>query len=290
MLIAATKHKLRLKKTGLIEDEVTSTIFGPIVDMPGGAAWNIIKGLSKASGISKELLSDSPVDKVEANFWPDFYKNVLDEYRIHVIPDVYFHFSFQDGTSCNVLLEVKWGQALGPRCELVRQWTTRPRSAEEWIHLYLATWEGRGKSERDNSIEILRKGCDEFSLKCYSPNEPKFVFPQLPNKEANIWKNRLGVIGWRHVQKLATEMTRNDYPEATKRWANGVKCFLEYHGYIPFIGFDWLQEEIMAPTSPDDDIFFHIKPWFGFLAIIEIICNESESIFFRGQVTQFSKD
>jgi hypothetical protein len=268
MLVAAINGKLRLKKTGLVEDEVTSTIFGPVADMSAGCAWNIIRIMSTTAGISEKLPSATQVDEVNAEFWPKHDNSPLNVNGTYVEPDVVFRFHFQDGTYCNVLLEVKWGATINPPCELVRQWTKRPKKTEQWIHIYLVTSEGRGKAECDKSIEILRKGCDNLDLRCCSRQPAKFDQPLPPNNEANLWKNHLGTISWRHVQQLAERLSRTEKPGIMQRWAKGVQCFLEHERYTPFIGFDWLKNNIYQTLDDESQITFFRKAnrfWLSFM-------------------------
>jgi len=285
MLTAAASktNKLRLEKGSLCEDEITSTVFGPLAYMTIENAWNIMREIAEAAGIAIGIPQSTEVDEFNPKFWPRHGNDKLLDARSYVEPDVVFHFHFRDGSTLNVLIEVKWGATLNPRCELIRQWLTRPSEKEPWIHLYLVTQQGQGRQDLQDSIAILSRGCSECrdNTKC---TYERFLYPTDADKEANDWRECQRAISWHHIQKLADDLSKSDkMSEVVKRWGKGVRNFLTHEGYVPFTGFafSWLTAKDTEEILKCKAVFFHREPMFDFLDGILISCDEFEMVFFH---------
>lgn len=272
MLTAAASkpNKLRLEKGSLCEDEITSTVFGPLAYMSIENAWIIMRKIVEAADIATGLPQSTEVDNFNPEFWPKHKNDQLLGERSYVEPDMVFRFHFRDGSTFNVLIEVKWGAVLNPRCELIRQWLTRPVNDERWIHIYLVTQEGQGQQDRRDSIKILSEGCESCNNdhKCAPP---RFRY-QTDAGRADIWGNCLRTIDWRHIQKLADDLSRSDkeISEVIKRWSEGVRNFLSHEGYVPFTGFNWLADDCYQALDETDQISLFAKSnWFSFIQKIK---------------------
>jgi hypothetical protein len=259
MLVAAEKNKLK-RKIKLWEDEATSTVFGPLVDMDPSEVWKVVNKMILASGKEENLLPQnySPSD-CEIKFWSR---------NSNVEPDVMFHFKAPNGNNINLLLEVKWRNGkVSPTCELIRQWLTRPIPSEQWFHIYLVDSEAKRRHDVDTSLKILADGCDNDVSTC-SCEKIKFVRPAKSANVANFWKEYLGLISWRHMQKIVQQIEAASLtPCSLSRWAKGIRCFLEWCGYVPFVGFNWLNENRyqILEEGADNNLFIKLS-WFSYLA------------------------
>jgi hypothetical protein len=281
MLDAAAKNKLRLNKEVLIEDEITSTIFGPIAYMKLDEAWKIIKSIAVHANILESNTPSAIPNYFKINFWPNHQKN-----HQNVQPDIACRFQFDDKTACNILIEIKWRAGLYPPCELVRQWLTRPVPHERWLHIHIVPHVTQGKKDIDDSINILKGDCKKECGEC-SDDSPKYNQPEHPQKEATAWKDCLGFIAWNNIQDIAQKYSEsNKSTKNLSRWGEGVHKFLEKHGYIAFIGFKWLDENKYAILDKESNSMFFIKSdWFSFLNDFkyDVLDNSIEYTLFKSK-------
>lgn len=256
MLDAAARNKLRLKKHSLVEDEITSSIFGPVAYMQPSDAWEVIKDIARKTEIHNNLPSGIP-SSFDIEFWPKHET---------IEPDIKFCCQFPDNTTCSFLIEIKWRASLNPPCELVRQWLTRPFPGERWFHIYVVPLMAVGKQDCEKSVRILKYGCKSENC-TYCSGEPLGYRPPLyPDKEAEIWQECLGVIDWSHIQGAVEYHSRHGKTSNIRRWGRGVNSFLEKHGYIPFTGFAWLEKSEYEILSEDcGTSFFNKSDWLSFL-------------------------
>jgi len=265
MLVAATRSKLK-RKTDLWEDEVTSIIFGPLIDMPAKDVWHFLRRMAIDAGIESNMLPLMVPVGLSLQFWPR-HRQVESEIVLNIEPDVVFNFVMPDGSNFNVMLEIKWEKGkLTPRCELVRQWLTRPACQENWVHIYLVPSEANGSKDIKESVFILRSSCEDNSLNCCQKNPYRYNPPQNPNRESLLWQRCLGAISWRHVQQETQRISVSAADTVLGRWAKGVMLFLERQDYTPFIGFSWLAEcQYQSLDNSEFGWLFAKADWFSFV-------------------------
>lgn len=263
MLIAAENNKLKRKKVKFWEDEITSIVFGPLQIISAISAHcvlEVVLKIARDAGINENILPKSKAVNVIVKFWQKMLNNIE--------PDVVFCFDMLDDVTFNVMVEIKWGAPLTPSCELIRQWLNREPvgTTNNWIHIYLLPSEIRGQHDIQSSIDILRRGCEPQGMNCYNNcNGTKFNRPQDANEISLDWDSRLGTISWNKFHKIMTT-TRSELV-AINQWAQGVNYFLCNQGYIPFIGFTWLQEDqYFLIDNISDKFIFSKDPWFAFLS------------------------
>lgn len=248
MIIAAQKRKIK-RKIRLYEDEITSCIFGEMRNLNPKALWRIFGRFVSYSNISEELWPEKEPTKVEFEFWP----------RIgDVEPDLIIHFYDGDNVFLHIMVEVKWGGKLFPKCELVRQWESRNFIKAPWLHLYLVKRTDSVYKEVSDSFTIAGGNCSQVPCNnCYGKNRK--VRNILTKKEIDDWKKRLGYLSWNDFLTASKELGKLE-PDFTK----GIANFLENQDIISFSGFSWLCRE-MHLLEENNLHFFRPTPWFDFL-------------------------
>jgi hypothetical protein len=121
MLAAAANGKLK-RRRDYLEDEITSIFFGGLQLLPIKTIWSLFAKIAKQANIHSDAFSSSPTS---ANFeyWPRF--DNIEPDLVNVEPDLVINFK-QDGRPLlNIIVEVKWNSPLNPKCELVKQWSSR---------------------------------------------------------------------------------------------------------------------------------------------------------------------
>lgn len=224
MLTAAVNGKLK-RQVSLWEDEVTSCIFGEMRHLNASSVWRIFRHLAETAHIGDLIRSEEMPDKVEFEFWP---KTGLVE------PDLMVHFYKRDLSLLHIIVEVKWGAKLSPKCELVRQWGHRPTAEDNWVHLYLVKDVSTGIGEIASSLAISKSKCTDERYSCCDVDTKKRDEISAMNFSTKDWQNHLGCIGWRDV----IEATRG-VDEIHK----GIRIFFEKQGIEVFSGFSQLSDE-----------------------------------------------
>jgi hypothetical protein len=269
MLTAAAHGKLK-RQLKFWEDEITSCIFGTMQHLPVRMTWEIFGRIAAAAKINKGLFNVILPERFEFEFWPKWATG-----SGYVEPDLVVHFFKDNQPILHIIVEVKWGAQLSPPCELVRQWRHHlPDDRATWLHLYLVEDSAKGWKEIADSVDFFEDYCPQGCTSC----EDKKIKKGLSNgRKFNVsdWKASLGCIGWRHLVNAICDITQ-DHGE----WVEGVSVFFEKQGIVPFIGFEWLQEEKMGSVSPDDEVFFRREPWFCFLNYMVINGDEANIDFF----------
>lgn len=209
-------------------------------------------------------------DQAMFKFWPE-WKTASG----YVEPDLVVHFTKGNQPLLNIILEVKWDSPLSPPCELVRQWRYHlPDDTETWLHFYLVKDSANGWNDITDSLKYFAEDCPAGCTNC----DDKLVKKGLSNGrkfKVSDWNERLGCIGWRHLVNAV-----RDNPQGHPEWGKGVPVFFQWQGIVPFTGFtSLLPKENIGIISPDDEVFFHREPWFGFLYDLTINCDEIEMFF-----------
>ena len=224
MLTAAVHGKLK-RQVKLWEDEVTSCIFGEMKHLNVSSVWSIFRHLAETAHVSDSIWPKEIPDRVEFEFWPKTGP---------VEPDLIVHFFKRNFPLLHIIVEVKWGAKLSPKCELVRQWGHRLAAEDNWLHLYLVQNVSSGMGEIASSLEIAKSKCTDEKYSCCDVDTQKKDEISAMSFEPKDWENCLGCIGWRDV----VEATRG-----VDGIHEGIRIFFEKQGIEIFSGFSQFSDE-----------------------------------------------
>ena len=249
MLIAALKNQDR-NINCLCEDEITSSVFGPLSFMQVEDVWALFNAWLP---IPDELLPGTQPTKVSFAFWP----NLLKDIGGLIEPDLVCRFkNDKDEHLLTIMIEVKWNAGSGDN-QLIKQWGALPdMEKEKAIHVYLVKKTAAGKKEIEKSLAT-----EVFFLK-------------------KQWRERLFCVGWRSlIETIKFKRPRSISP-AMGRWSDAVEAFLRKLGLTAFSGFDWL-EKTKPIIVPETEAFWKPIPWFSGLEKIEVPTVQGEDLFWQ---------
>lgn len=189
------------------EDEITSTLFGPLEFMTPLDVWFIAE---KILGEDK-LPTESPT-KFELNFW-----RTLENGKE---PDAELIFYANNNPILAILFELKWGASEGVDKE--------------------------GKYQLDTQWEAFRKlhRCDAYHLFIAKESAVKKVEEAINKGRENIWGGKLTCRSWDGVRGILDKVVKED-GYAVYRWACLVNNFLQLATATqPFGGFGMSAEEV----------------------------------------------
>ncbi len=204
------KHRKRASSNRLYEDEITSSVFGPIAFMPTAEAWALVRSAFRVSGSPAGFSPDSHY----VEFWP----TLRVEGQI-VEPDLVF--SFRDGRSgeglkatvFRLLVEVKWDApasnraAVGPGDQLARQWKAMA-------------------SELGDAAVVMR-----YLVRHTAGAQEEIDGCQRRLRSANL---ELELVSW---HELAGNSVRRPAGALSMMWGDLVESLLRRLGVVPFSGF-----------------------------------------------------
>ena len=202
------------------EDEITSTIFGPLDFMQPADVWTFVSALLANSGV------DSTLPKTDATQCQiDFWKHFKLAGRNYVEPEIVFTFSFEKGAEVKVILEVKWFAKLSGKNQLIDQWNCL------------------SKEEKQSSYHI-------FLVREYTDT----------GKWGPIWENESGrpllQIYWSSLRNVIEKISISEDDTPLGRWATLADNFLKSVNVKHFDGFpscsvdclQYLDKQIYYPT------------------------------------------
>lgn len=208
MLIAAARNKLTShKKTRFVEDEITSTIFGPLTYFSSSEIWYFFETLIKYMLVDENLwpVRSSKQINVKFFFWP-LMKTTNGE---KIEPDVLVKFRVKKATILTILVEVKWDCLQSSQDQLAKQWDAIDSfERENCFHLYLV----RRLKEAECEIKRMFERNSGVDLS-------KFRF----NKR--IWQQRLFCMSWEQLMYIAQENLLSGSLSLNK-WASNIAAFL----------------------------------------------------------------
>ena len=182
------------------EDEITSTVFGPLDFMESGA---ILRFWSKIF----ELV-DRPLSFPEG--LPIRHEYELWRKNNGIEPDAHLTFFWPDNSRFDILIEVKWRSPLSGKDQLHRQWLDYLNDAERkncW-HVFIAPEISEGISARNSDM-------------------------------GNVWKigdeQRLVLVSWAQIRDALSRCL--DYSSSLTKWAEITNGFLQSIGIRRFKGF-----------------------------------------------------
>jgi hypothetical protein len=188
------------------EDEIVSTIFGPLEFVDAASVFNFWTDVIQLERESTEFPVTLPV-RCQFALWPRNNK---------VEPDAHFTFLWADNKRFDVLVEFKWRARLVPEDELHRQWQnylTDDVRGNCW-HVFIA---------RDISAGLVAKGLEEVN----------------GIKIGKVWQigndDRLILISWAQIRDTLTRYRNRS--DGLARWAVLIGHFLEEIGIVRFKGF-----------------------------------------------------
>lgn len=213
-----TEHKVHE------EDEITSTVFGPLDFLPALDVYRFWSRILHSTGHAAFLPSEPPAD-VNIALWSR--RNASSD-RNSIEPDGIVTMKSVDGKTYILLLELKWRAGLGgeDKNQLHRQWMQFLNKMEraQALHLFIAP---------------------EISAGAQAPN----------NEEAggDVWQSpggsRLVLLPWLRIRAILGEFAKEN--SALGRWAKLSDLFLERVGIRRFAGFmDITQFSVPSVNSP----------------------------------------
>ena len=203
----------------IIEDELTSCVFGPLRTMQPAQAW---KSCLALLGLDDWSPCPEP-SRVDIRFWPRFKRDDGG----HVEPDLHVVAWAGGQVVATILVEVKWRASLGDD-QLLDQW--------KWISVGGES----GDKLRERSHHVLAS---------YRPiaHAEKIEEQRSRQNEGMKWGDRLVEVSWHDVARnLETEGIRL---EDVETWRKDLLRFLASQGIVAFEGFQHLH---IAPVGPVD--------------------------------------
>lgn len=272
MLIAAKKGKLRIHFNSydkLIEDEITSTIFGPLRYFSATEVYDFLKNLGK-SKLEKKELWPSPNDNLRVEF--DFWPKILSSDNGEKEPDIIIRFKNGNDVLLCLVFEVKWGkgscqssiqESTGAPSQLAEQWhRISENERKHSLHVYLA-WDKEKISQEFVRMFDLENGLNFRELKF----------------SKKTWRDRLLGITWGEVAYTLQSM-KLPYKSSFHDWLEEVAEFLDKFGFSKFTGFEGLVT-FDVPLMHQKILFWRHFNGFNFLEKIDVgACNKDSSIFF----------
>ena len=203
----------------IIEDELTSCVFGPLRAMRPAQAW---KSCLVLLGLDDWSLCPEP-SRVEIRFWPRFKRD--DGW--HVEPDLHVVAWAGGQVVATILVEVKWYNALREN-QLLDQW--------KWISV-----DGQRREElRECSQHVL---LSDRPLRYSKQTDDQ----RERQQEEPKWGDRLVEISWHEVARnLNAE--RSELKEG-EMWRNDLVRFLASQGIAAFDGFQPVQDVRIGPIE-----------------------------------------
>jgi hypothetical protein len=231
MLIAwIRKSRMRAKNFAFTEDEITSTVFGPIKFMDSRDAW---RAVCEAGLVSTTPLRDAVPRRHFVDFWPPFLnpgRPRFDEWH-HESPDVLFRFEFDNAQELWLILEVKWNEPQtshdneGRNTQLAHQWLAVTKSDR--------ANDVRAKGKLDFKHTYLTKN---FSEARSGIVETADCTAQGFDSDRKTWIANALPLTWADLRANLERLARNNSSQLCD-WAHAVSEFLSIKNVMPFHGF-----------------------------------------------------
>jgi hypothetical protein len=222
MLIVPSRSHPKVKK--FVEDEVTTTVFGPLRFMSSLEAWDAVvyAGLIKKD----HTLAATAVRDHSIKFFHSFNNpnpRKVDWKRKS--PDVVFHFDFGDGGKLWLVLEVKWNAKQsshdndGKGAQLAYQWIAiKPEAQRE------------GARVRQAYLTLRRSDADAALDQAKQPTVDGYDYFEWREQAKPV------AVTWLDLDKKLDDVALRNH-SSIGRWAEDVRKFLEIRGVKLFDGF-----------------------------------------------------
>ena len=207
-------HEIRVGE----EDEITSTVFGPLEFMEAASVFQFWGEVFRLQGRSAVFPTERPV-RFNFVLWPK--KN-------RVEPDAHLTFFWADNQRFDILIEIKWRAPLSGKDQLHAQWL-------------------------DYLDKDVRKNCWHVFI---APEISAGLAARESGK-GNVWRigddDRLILVSWAQIRDALFKCrTRSD---GLARWAALTSDFLERIGIRRFDGFARAHRELPAAEVVYDRFF-----------------------------------
>ncbi|MHB8762645.1 MAG: hypothetical protein ACYC6J_09760 [Coriobacteriia bacterium] len=268
MLEAA--HRCKMMTLKLHEDEITSTVFGPLRYFPAQEIFSIFRDLLDLP----EGAGSEPVEEVVFDFWPNL---ATDGGRVE--PDLLIQFVGPKGPGLSVLVEVKWDTGRSSACQLVAQWRQLLASPSQkggrQVHVYLVKHRARGAAERHRSMAIARRGCEE----CDTPRTCTPARRKRIGSGHSTKTDWLKLVTWGDVRLLLRRLAKNDSPMLSN-WAGSCDAFLSRVGITTLEGFRWVDNVPLNAEHVRSATFWNPEGWFDFLKKNDLLVLPRQEVHF----------
>jgi hypothetical protein len=189
------------------EDEITSTVFGPLNFMEVEPVFRFWRSVFSYSGVIDISPAMSP-DSCELRLWP--IKRIEASERSWIQPDAHLTFYWKNGARIDILVEVKWQHSLSPdnvANQLRQQWTEYldGEVRDYCWHVFIAPEISEG-----------------IAVSCGS--------------DGRLWRGgKLILISWVQLRDVLSSL--GEGKDGLSRWAKDTDGFLEKIGIRRFKGF-----------------------------------------------------
>lgn len=217
------------------EDEITSTVLGPLDFMAPADAHRFWRRVLVTAGHA-EFLPNEPPERVDFRFWHRYEATSKSSF---IEPDMVVRMHWSGGHYRILLIELKWRAPLSGDDQLHRQWQYCLAGTEhaQALHLFIAP---------------------EVSAGAQAPYNDK--------AGGDVWKNgdggsRLVLLPWLHIRSVLGEMEEEHSPLG--RWAKVANRFLKKLQIRKFRGFDGFKADIQFPELLPKAIFWQPPAWWS---------------------------
>ena len=177
------------EKKRQIENEIVSTIFGPLDFLTANDSYRLMKSI--VGNGAPELV---PIDVV-LRFWEPRKKYGKGK---GIEPDAFFSYTFQNGEKHHFLIEFKWDSELGD-CQLKKQWEEylNPDERKCCTHLFI----GKTTTTARQAIKDGKTGGAKNNLVIMEWSQIKNILSGIKDnktplgKLANLAEDFLGKVG-----------------------------------------------------------------------------------------------
>ena len=242
-------HRDGVEKNVHEEDEITSTVIGPLDFLSPRDVFSFWHGVLASSGKCEFLPKNYP-SSADVRLWDS---RITPPKGRRVEPDVRIDFSWPDGSKFTLLVEIKWRARLSGSDQLHAQWSEYLTEMERQsaLHLFIAVDTSAGSAAKE---------------------------------KADVWNRRLVLVTWLQIRNVLADIVRSDHG-GFGRWAKVADGFLEKIGIRRFSGFHFLNE-FKSPMPHDSRTLFW-NSWCGWSEISSnlqsVLSVGVDSIFFRIQ-------
>jgi len=233
------------------EDEITSTILGPLDFLPKADMHRFWRQLL-CSTVHRDFLSNASLDDIRIDLWTR--RNAKNDGN-SIEPDGVVTIKTTDGQTRILLLELKWRGPLSGDDQLHRQWTQFLNKSEQAqaLHLFIAP---------------------EITAGASAPNDIE--------AGGNVWKSesdsRLVLLTWMRFRTILAEFMNEK--TAIGRWARLADTFLDKVGINKFSGFSAVTSTISIPSLELSTFFWTQFSGFGVCGKLPFLPNFSSSPLF----------
>jgi len=200
------------------EDEITSTVLGPLEFMGVEDGFQFWQSVIKNSGTAFSL-PETPPSQIRYEFWP---RRQASDNSGRIEPDLLVTLRWPDGLSRWLLVELKWRAPLSGQDQLHRQWLNFLNAEERAnaLHIFIAP--------------TIAAGAEAIS-------------------HSNVWGERgLSIISWLQIRSTLRELSREK--SGIGYWSAISDHFLEavgirrYHG-IKNVKYNGIDIPMELPSS-----------------------------------------